>query len=43
VGLPPMAEYLKAFANICHESMEETMRRAMETAKATGGGPPADK
>jgi hypothetical protein len=43
VGLPPMAEYKKGFANICHESTEETMRRAREAAKADGGRPPADK
>ena len=33
VGLPPEAEYKKGFATLCHESMEETMRRAKTVGK----------
>lgn len=33
VGLPSMAEYQKVFKDICHESTEETMRKALEAAK----------
>ena len=34
VGLMPEAEYQKMFVNICHESTEETFRKAIEAAKA---------
>jgi len=33
VGLPSEAEYKKGFANICHESTEDMMRRAREAAE----------
>jgi hypothetical protein len=32
VGLEPLAQYQKGFASICHESTEETFRRAREAA-----------
>jgi hypothetical protein len=32
VGLPPMAEYKMAFKDICHESQEETLRKAHQPA-----------
>lgn len=33
VGLMPIAEYRKFFKDICHESQEETIRKAVEVAK----------
>jgi hypothetical protein len=42
VGLPPEAEYKKGFATICHESMEETMRRSIEAAKKKYGNDSID-
>jgi len=42
VGLPPEAEYQKGFATICHESTEETMRRAIEAAKKKYGSDSMD-
>ena len=34
---PPEAEYQKLFKDVCRESDEEAMRRAIEAAKAGGG------
>lgn len=38
VGLGTMADCKTMIVNVCHESTGETIRRAMEAAKAKDGG-----